>query len=71
MIKKKTYIQEEDKEKAHRKIWQNIYKISDENNAQYDQDNKQRIIDYLNNNVDKITPFRISDLNRLHNQGLE
>lgn len=60
IINNSKFIQEADIEKKHREIWQNIFKISDEENKQYDPETGRRVRDYLNNNTDPITPHQTS-----------
>lgn len=64
-------IQEADKEKEHRKIWQNIFKKSDEENQQYDPGNERLVRQCINNNSDQITPYQTSEIDRFHNQEID
>lgn len=58
-------INDKDKEAAHRSIWQEVFKISSQENAEYDREIEAEVERYLENNQDKITTFQTSDLNRL------
>lgn len=40
-------IDDEEKEDAHRQIWKNIFKISQEENAQYGRDKEDELEEFL------------------------
>lgn len=58
-------IENNEKEEAFRKIWENIFKIMPEENTQYDDDNKKTVRDFLNNHQEIFTTCDLSDLSRL------
>lgn len=65
-------IENNEKEEAFRSIWENIFKITPEENAQYDHDNGRAVRDYLNNNQEILATYNSSDLSRLQgNQNID
>lgn len=54
-----------EKEEAFRKIWKNIFRITPEENLNYDLDHQRITEDYLSNNKDVYTPYNTSDSTRL------
>lgn len=56
---------DEAKEEAHCKIWRNIFRISPEENPQYDPETERIVDEYLNNNNDKITIYQTTDISTL------
>lgn len=56
---------DKDKEETHRGIWKEVFKITPEENAEYDIDKEEEVERYLNANEEKITTYQRSDLNRL------
>lgn len=57
-------IHDKEKEEAHRNIWQNTFKMTDEENDQYNRENEVRVEEDLSNNTNKISPYHTSDLTR-------
>lgn len=57
---------DEKKEEAHREIWKNVFRISPDENRQFDLETERMVKDYLNDDIDKITIFQNTDVNRLH-----
>ena len=60
-----TLTNDEDKEEAHRTIWKEVFKISPQENIEFDRENEEEVERYLNENQIKTTTFHRSDLNRL------
>ena len=58
-------IMDKQKERAHRELWGNVFRISDQENQHYDQDTEEMVRHYLNENNDKITTYQTSDVTRL------
>lgn len=58
-------INDKDKEAAHRAILQDVFKISPQENAEYDREKEEEVRRYLDAHQNKITPFERSNLNRL------
>ena len=56
---------DEGKVKMFVDIWKNVFRISDEENRQFDQTNEEIVTEYLANNMDRITPNEKSNLNNL------
>lgn len=56
---------EKGKEEAHRGIWKEVFKITPQENAEYDMDKEEEVDKYLDANEEKITIYQRSDLNRL------
>ena len=54
-----------DKEKEFRSIWTNVFKITDEENQNFDQDNETMVTEYLNEHQQQIQPYPFADLSRL------
>ncbi len=59
---------EKHKERIFRNNWENILTINPEENAQFDQDHETEINRYITDNLNTITPYNNSDLNRLSNE---
>ena len=55
----------EEKEVIYRDIWENIFSIPPEDNVNFDQQNEERVLNYLNTNEDSIKPYQYADLTRL------
>ena len=53
------------KEEKFREIWMNIFRISDEENANFDADLDRRVTEFMDRNDYRITPFEHADLDRL------
>ncbi len=45
--------------------WQDIFKITQEENANYDRETEQEVEEYLNNNPGKVRTYEKSNINRL------
>lgn len=58
-------INDKDKEAVHRNIWQEVFKITLQENAKYDREKEIEVGRYLEGNQDKVATFPRSDLNRL------
>lgn len=56
---------EEEKEPVFRKIWENIFQISPEENTQFDQRNEHRVINYLHTNSHLCSPNDNADRHKL------
>ena len=54
-----------DKEKEFRSIWTNVFKITDEENQNFDQDNETMVTEYLNEHQQQMQPYPFADLSRL------
>lgn len=54
-----------EKEKAFRNIWQDIFRISREENALFDRENERMVENYLKNNKEILNTYDKSDLTRL------
>ena len=54
-----------DKEKEFRSIWTNVFKITDEENQNFDQDNETMVTEYLNEHQQQTQPYPFVDLSRL------
>ena len=55
----------EEKEAIYRSICANIFSIPPEDNTDFDQENEERVMAYLNANVDNIRPHQYADLSCL------
>lgn len=56
---------EKDKEKEFRKYWAEIYKISDEENADFCPETERMVQDYLREHEEELRPYETIDLSRL------
>ena len=54
-----------DKEREFRNIWSNVFKISDEENQNFDLNHERMVTDYLDNHQQETQPFPFADLTRL------
>ena len=54
-----------DKEKEFRSIWTNVFKITDEENQNFDQDSETMVTEYLNEHQQQTQPYPFADLSRL------
>lgn len=70
IINNKKLIMNIHKKRVHRQVWQDVFKISDLENQQYDRQAEITVREYLNNNNYKITVHQTSDINRLQNNSL-
>ena len=57
-----------EKEETFKGIWQNIFKITDEENRQYDEETERQVNEYINENIEICTPYELSDLRRLRGE---
>lgn len=57
--------EDEEIEEAFRKQWKNIFKISEEENEEFDEETEELVVDYLNNNNDRYTPHHTANFERL------
>ena len=55
----------EEKEVTYRKIWENIFIIPPEDNVNFDQQNEERVLNYLNINEDSMKPYQYANLTSL------
>ena len=55
-----------DKEREFRSIWSNVFRISDEENQNFDHNNEISVTDYLNEHLEQTQPYPFADLSRLH-----
>ena len=53
------------KEKEFRSIWTNVFKITDEENQNFDQDNETMVTEYLNEHQQQTQPYPFAHLSRL------
>ena len=51
-----------------RVVWQDIFKITEEENANYDIAHEERIMNYLEENYYRTQPYHLANLNRLNNE---
>lgn len=58
-------IEDEETEEAHRKIWEEVFNIRQEEIAQYDETTEREVEEYLLSNEEKRTIYDLSDLRRL------
>lgn len=66
LIKNNTELTEDkDKEETFREIWQNIFRITPQENAQYDIENQRMVEEYLRNHTNIYTSYQESDTTRL------
>ena len=56
---------DKDKENAHRSLWQEVFKISPQENLEFDRDKEAEVEGYLTHNETNTVAFERSDLNRL------
>lgn len=56
---------DEEKEEAHRAIWKEVFKITQEKNQNYDRNTERGVEEYLRRNQDLHTPYDTSDLTTL------
>ena len=56
---------DEDKETEFQKIWINVFKITDNDNLEFDANHEQRINTYLNINEFQLEPYTTADEDRL------
>ncbi len=61
---------DEDKEEIHRAILENVFRITREENAHYDQQTEEDVTTYLDNNEEIRTTYIQSDLNRLQGRNM-
>ena len=61
---------DEEKEEAMRRQWQNVFRISDEENQDFDQQFEQEINNYINDNQHRVNPERKVNKDRLIDVGL-
>ena len=54
-----------DKEQTFRDIWTDIFRITDEENRNFDMTNDRRVNEYIRQNEYRVTPFTHADLDRL------
>ena len=54
-----------DKEREFRSIWRNVFRISDEENQNFDHNNEILVTDYLNEHLEQTQPYPFTDLSRL------
>lgn len=59
-------VEDNNKEQAFRKIWQNVFKITQEEDAQYNLKNEREEVNFLNNNAFYLKTYNHSSLDRLH-----
>ena len=55
----------EDKEKEFGSIWSNVFRISDEENQNFDHNHETMVTDYLNEHQQQTQPYPFADLSRL------
>ena len=55
----------EGKEELFRNTWQNILRISDEENRSFDMQHEDNINRYINDNRYRLKPYQLANLNRL------
>ena len=51
-------------------MWKNIFKISDEENANFDLTNEQLVKNFIEANKHRIEPYQFANRNRLNNNDL-
>ena len=56
---------DQNKLKLYHEIWTNIFKISEDENRNFDPINERRVNETLRNNTERIQPYLTSDLSRL------
>lgn len=56
-----------EKEAAFRRQWRKVFVITDEENEDFDAENEERVQNYLQDNIDILTPYHTIDLARLNN----
>ena len=59
---------DESKLNRFRVVWQDIFKITEEENANYDTAHEERIMNYLEENYYRTQPYHLANLNRLNNE---
>ena len=62
------YFDDESKLNRLRVVWQDIFKITEEENANYDIAHEERIMNYLEENYYRTQPYHLANLNRLNNK---
>lgn len=63
-------INDQEKEEAYRNIWKQVFRISPQENAEFDLEKETEVNRYIDMNQIKITTFPRSDLNRLRGANL-
>lgn len=61
---------DERKEEVHRRIWSDVFRISPEENQNYDLETEKTVNEFINNNNDQITIFQNTDIKRLQKHPL-
>ena len=64
-VRNRRIFEPEEKEGIYRNIWKNIFGIPPEDNTQFNQQNEERVLEFLRQNDDRRTPHQFADLNRL------
>lgn len=60
------YYSDDEKEGQFRHIWTDIFRITDEEEANFDRANDRRVNEFINDNEPSITPYEYADLERLN-----
>ena len=56
---------DDEKLDLYNKTWKNVFRISPEENINFDQQNEDRVENFIRNNKQRIEPYHTADLNRL------
>ena len=62
---KKLY-RDEEKHSLYNKTWKNVFRISEEEKQNFDEENEIRVNNFLNENVYKIRPYEFANTRRLN-----
>ena len=54
------------KEQLFRDFWKDTFRISPEENADFDQETDREISEFINQNIERITPYETANLERLN-----